>query len=1314
MNIQQNFTLSSRKTASYGFLVFSLLFIGLSLQSAIAAPRVATYASLNYDVVYVRCPRAKEPVRWSFMTEDKLLLNWGGVNDIWLSAANNIYQQPGCDLVLHHSDPAYKGGLAMGDRGREEVLVNCDEGNTSQPICTIADPNVSFDGKLIVYTKFMDTRTVMSGSGSGFGAAINIAGDGGWGPGPIHLQSVANLYPAGDNPKGGAPFGQRSGSSPRPYDAPALIFTYNLETGVETQISPDERMWAGRAYPGKSIDWTTNMPVMDTGPFFRADGRIGFTSNRNNGAYRFQLFAMDLDGRNLELHGHRAMNQQLHPASLKDGRIVYTSFDMMLQKVHNNNYSLFTINPDSSFPFILAGKFDPTQESWHFVTQLSDGDVVSTLYYNKNNSGMGILRRFPIDPVGADFENLGAVDGIWREGTRLRPFNRREIIDLTPKAHARDAEMAVYASADDYWIHPSRVTGGTSKVIKDIDGTAYDTVIVDKAIITMQGRFTHPSGAPDNDLLVTYTIGSSSTMGSYSGADLQTVLDKIGKDAGIWHIALEPNSSRQVGHIADDAQIVVDFPEYHEIMARAVVPYRAIYGITHPGIDETGSTTQYARGHENMGLEDPRLPAGSPFALSGASSLYDRETRAMNGIPWNMKDGGGTMSGRTYTNLASDGADLAIYDNDEVYGIRVMIPVPGIPLGYSGGIEQWAGVQKHHLRILGEFPVRKADGSLLDDQGNPDTSFMVKLPADTPFLFQSLDKRGMALDIETTSRSMIRGEQQLCIGCHVHTREGMDPYSSVAKLDTAAPFGDFSGDSAPLMTVDDKGNPDVRNARSIYGAMLPVGATSRRSFSVDWVNGVADVIGKRCASCHAEGKPAQQLTGLRLDGDSRTYDLLIRNAYKREDGERINYNTLPGDGLNDVLNETLGTDRITRNWSCCLSSRWVARNSARSSMLIWALYGERLDGRNPSTGLPWGAAGESVPASVPAGLRNVPVDNFVPMREHPEVWPRVAEHADYVADMPEVEKRLIARWLDLGAPKLNAHDDTMRPVLTVTPILQGGGVSQVYVGLWDDSPLDYNSFLVTRNGKKITPTITGTPDTVTVDLGTTVTESNADSVSFTFEILDKPDRTLSLVKPGVPAANRTRKTITGRSLLRMVDVTPNAPPSAVGASLMAYSGASSEATLAVVSDPDTGDSHFISIVSKPSQGTAAVVNNRLVYTAADGFVGMDSFAIRATDMGGLSVTGTANVKVLAPVVGQAPSPVVLPPDPVSGPSNPSSTNSSSGLGGGGAIHPLTVLLGLLAWLVFLGNHTTAKKSCKVASSRRTRFGLGNGVRKIIT
>ena len=1184
----------------------SIALIGSSAVTAASntgtALRQASYANINYDVTYVRCPRGLEPV--THPTTGEKLLNWNGVNDIWIDASNNIYQQPGCDLMLHHSDAGYGGSLPLGDPGREEVLVNCNEGDKANPICTIVDPNVSFDGKRIIYSKFTDTRTTVGDY------TIN---NGGGNLGNGHNQSFMHLYPD-RNIRGD--FAEQFGTGLKPYAAPALIFMYDLESKTETRISPDAKLAAGRAHPGRTADWTVNVPVMDTGPFFLPDGRIGFTSNRDSGFLRFQLFTMDIDGKNLELIGHRALGQQLHPSTLADGRIMYTSDDRMLQKVGNNQYSLFTTNPDGSFPFILAGKLDATEFSYHYATQLSDGDIVVTLYYNHNNTGLGSLLRFPIDPPGPNFTHLsGPPDNTrpydtsrWANGTNAIPFARKGQFLLTPQAIWGDAQAWPYASAADYWIHPN-----------------------DNRTVSMRGKFTHPSAAPDNGLLVTYSIGGSSTQ---AHPDFRTTWEAtnrmIGKDAGIWLVPLEPNSSRLVGHIADDARIIVDQPQYHEIMARAVVPYNRIHNVAGPTVRPKAG---------NTGTKDARLPAGKPYGLSGAASLMDRETRALNGVPWNMEDGGGVMAGRTYTNLAASGADLAIFANTEVYGIRVTLPMPTYINNYSGGMERWAGIQEHHLRILGEFPVRKPDGTPLDGQGNPDTSFVVRVPANTPFLFQTLDKRGMALDVETSSRTVAAGELQFCGGCHVHTRDAQDPAASLAKLDTSATYGDFIGDSAPLFSgLDAAGNPVVKTAKEIYPT-LP-GIKNRRSFGVDWNSGISTIIGNRCASCHGEGQSAQQITGLRLDKTDLTYDLLINNKYKREDGVNINSSTKPGNGLTDLDNA--GNDRITPRYACCTPSRWISLNSARSSMLVWALYGERLDGRDPATGLPYKGS-------------DVLVDPY--QRDRPEVWPKVGEHAAYVANMPESEKQLVARWLELGAPKANIHDDMIRPVLTVTPQTAGSSISTVLIGMWDDSPLDYSKFKVSFDGVNITPNITGAPDVITITFPTTITLANAQSHQLSVEIWDKPDRSLSWVSPGVAAANRSILTLDGMALLRRTDTATNHAPKSALATIVTTASTASMGVLPKVDDPDASDSHYFVIATNPAHGKAQVLNNRLVYVPDAGYTGADRFSFKAMDLGGLEVVGNAEVTV------KAGTPVALTPPP------PANQTSDLGAGSSATVVP---------------------------------------------
>src|SRR5262249_10638063 len=85
------------------------------------------------------------------------------------------------------------------------------------------------------------------------------------------------------------------------------------------------------------------------------------------------------------------------------------------------------------------------------------------------------------------------------------------------------------------------------------------------------------------------------------------------------------------------------------------------------------------------------------------------------------------------------------------------------------------------LRILGEIPVRKfgtgkpgasgPGGQPLDRDGNPDTSFLARIPADTAFTFQTLDKDGMVLNMAQTWHQLRPGEvRNNCGGCHAHSQ----------------------------------------------------------------------------------------------------------------------------------------------------------------------------------------------------------------------------------------------------------------------------------------------------------------------------------------------------------------------------------------------------------------------------------------------------------------------------------------------------------------------------------------------------------------
>src|SRR4029077_16884682 len=101
-------------------------------------------------------------------------------------------------------------------------------------------------------------------------------------------------------------------------------------------------------------------------------------------------------------------------------------------------------------------------------------------------------------------------------------------------------------------------------------------------------------------------------------------------------------------------------------------------------------------------------------------------------------------------NWFNQGADAGIYSNADVHAVRILVMEP--TTDRNRGPKSGRTFRSHaieRLRILGEIPVRKfsrdAKGSAEhnDPDGNPDTSFLAKIPADTAFTFQTLDKDGM-------------------------------------------------------------------------------------------------------------------------------------------------------------------------------------------------------------------------------------------------------------------------------------------------------------------------------------------------------------------------------------------------------------------------------------------------------------------------------------------------------------------------------------------------------------------------------------------
>lgn len=69
------------------------------------------------------------------------------------------------------------------------------------------------------------------------------------------------------------------------------------------------------------------------------------------------------------------------------------------------------------------------------------------------------------------------------------------------------------------------------------------------------------------------------------------------------------------------------------------------------------------------------------------------------------------------------------------------------------------------IAILGEFSVinRDANGArIIDPSGHPDTSFLVRFPANTPYLMQGIDCDGRTLNTDQTWQHLRPGEKKTC------------------------------------------------------------------------------------------------------------------------------------------------------------------------------------------------------------------------------------------------------------------------------------------------------------------------------------------------------------------------------------------------------------------------------------------------------------------------------------------------------------------------------------------------------------------------
>jgi hypothetical protein len=720
--------------------------------------------------------------------------------------------------------------------------------------------------------------------------------------------------------------------------------------------------------PGGSFD-RLGYGILNLGPCPVAGGKVAFTSNRNGFVPpkgftnpTLQLYVMDEDGSNVTPIAPMTIGSALHPTPLQDGRIMFTSYES--QGLRDNRlWGIWAIRPDGRAWEPVVSAFREAQ-AFHFMTQLSGSDLVVVDYYNLNNNGFGAMYRMPVNPPPGEpaffpafLDQNPAIERTIGQGFSYpfrMPFTPRGMYSITPFTHGDDEAAPI---------------GG--------DG------------LTRVGQFTQPSATTGGDMLVVWTPGPAN--------DLPRPLTTPQYDAGLYLV----RGGDTVTGPGDLLRIKND-PAWNEAWPRAVVRWRDVHGTDEP---------VRLPWLPNDGSLHAELPAGTPYGLIGTSSFYKRESFPgyANGGGYDGLDVFNTFENGQSPNWGTQGADAGKYTNDDIWAVRVVSLEPHTHRSYGpNNGQQLTNHANERMRILGEIPLRKWNpdsSAVLDPEGNPDTSFLAKIPADTPFTFQTLDARGLVLNMAQTWHQVRPGETRWnCGGCHAHSQQPL-PFSGTAAAQPGYVMFDLSK-TTPLITRDALGQPALREVAS-------------PRVDVEFLRDIRPILQRSCAPCHTGANPPGNLD---LD-DPTPVQGLPGDYYRLAADSEARFGHPP-------LTMPYG-------WRQTNASRYVRAFQSRRSLLAWKVFGERLDGwtnaDHPTETVPGDAA------TLPAGA-NV---NEADIDFTGTIMPPVGT----LQALSEDEKITIGRWIDLGCPldqgPYGWFLDDLKPTLTVSQPRAGDNVGPV-------------------------------------------------------------------------------------------------------------------------------------------------------------------------------------------------------------------------------------------------------------------------------
>jgi hypothetical protein len=394
---------------------------------------------------------------------------------------------------------------------------------------------------------------------------------------------------------------------------------------------------------------------------------------------------------------------------------------------------------------------------------------------------------------------------------------------------------------------------------------------------------------------------------------------------------------------------------------------------------------------------------------------------------------------------------------------------------------------RERLRILGEIPLRKFDGDKqpLDPDGNPDTSFLAKIPADTAFTFQTLDRNGMVLNMAQTWHQLRPGEIRTdCGGCHAHSQEPT-PFEKTRAARDDYQVWDLVN-TTPLVTSKER--------VALTSSSLSVENDAHKKWDVDdrtslrtvdsgvvnieYHRDIKPILAKSCIACHTAKDGREPAGALNLDADDEPVNVENKGRFPGT------YARLAADERGRFGYKSVGYD----SWGYPQASRYIRSFQSRRSLLVWKVYGRRLDGftndDHPSEDPP--GSGELLQSGKPVDKeRNrsrLDVDFIGSQMPPPDAiegtYKDDSGRTIKVGPLTDEDRRTLVRWIDLGCPIDLDYDasqparrgfgwmcDDNRPVITIASPQPGDRrIDRIVIGLNDYySGLDMDSLRVEAN-----------------------------------------------------------------------------------------------------------------------------------------------------------------------------------------------------------------------------------------------------------